>query len=121
MAWLTIATGVYMCLWEVVRNWGNWQPWPGWVIDYVAAAMLLAGAGWALRPPGRRSIGLMCGAWGFLVCLVYASFRGNLANIDSDNWGPIPQRPYTYLVGVYLACVIAGFLACLWSCRPRSP
>jgi len=29
---------------EAVRNWGNWQWWPFWVVDYVSAGLLVAGA-----------------------------------------------------------------------------
>ena len=53
--------------------------------------------------------------------LVTESFHGNLQHIDDANWGPIPQRPYTYLVGFYLVCVIIGFIVCLLACRPASP
>lgn len=117
LRWLTrvtIGVGAFMCVFEIARNWGNWQPWPWWVVDYFCAALLIAGGWWAGRPLPQRSIALMCAAWGFLLALVYGSFVGNLAHLDQPNYGPIPQRPYTMLVGFFLACVSVGFVWCVW-------
>lgn len=48
-AWLAMAFGLSLAVLEAVRNWGNWQWWPFWMVDYVAAGLLVAGGVLTLR------------------------------------------------------------------------
>ena len=67
LRWLaraTIGVGAFMCVFEIVRNWGNWQPWPGWVVDYFCAALLIQHANEDSEAPRRKAgdcRGLWCG------------------------------------------------------------
>jgi hypothetical protein len=59
-AYLALAFGVFLAIAETARNWGNWQWWPFWLVDYVAATLLVAGVGFGLalasgREPASRS------------------------------------------------------------------
>jgi len=42
-ALLAIAFGLFLAVAEAVRNWGDWQWWPFWLVDYIAATLLVAG------------------------------------------------------------------------------
>ena len=32
---LALAFGTFLAVGELVRNWGDWQWWPFWVVDYI--------------------------------------------------------------------------------------
>ncbi len=97
---------------EVVRNWGAWGPWPFWVVDYIAVALLLLAwqahrAGW----PQART--LRAGAWGFTCAMLYQSFFSHLMTIDQPDPGPVPHAPLTAIVGVLFGLAAVGFVASL--------
>lgn len=117
IARISIATGLGMFVFEVVRNWGDWQPWPAWVVDYICGSLLAVGGWLALRPLPRRSIGLMCGAWGFFLALLWGSFFGNLKNWAGKNNGPIPQKVYTIMIGGFLLYAAVMFFWCMATTR----
>ena len=52
-AYMALLYGVGLAGFETLVNWGQWQWWPFWLVDYVAAALLLFG--------------------GFKTCLLYTS------------------------------------------------
>ena len=62
---IAIGFGAFLAVAEIVRNWGDWEPWPWWVVDYIAVALLLyggragaAGPRAAHRRSARRRVGL---------------------------------------------------------------
>ena len=118
VARLAIVTGLLMFPFEVVRNWGNWQPWPGWVVDDICGSLLILGGWQALRVPPRRATNFLCSAWGFFLCLLWSSFFGNLEHWGGENFGPIPQNPYTIMIGGFFLYAIAMFIWCMAATRP---
>ena len=51
-AYMAAAFGTFLAIGETVRNWGNWQWWPFWLVDYIAARCLES----AISSPRRRVI-----------------------------------------------------------------
>ena len=85
---IAIGFGVFLAIAEVVRNWGDWQPWPWWVVDYIAVALLLFGGRAALPGRARRSAAPLCAGWGFTCAMFYMSFFGHLETLERKG-----QRP----------------------------
>ncbi len=118
IARLAVVTGLLMFPFEVIRNWGNWQPWPGWVIEYICGALLILGGWRALRALPRSVTNFLCAAWGFFLCLLWSSFFGNLEHWSGENFGPIPQKPYTVMIGGFFVYAIVMFIWCMAATRP---
>lgn len=77
-AWLAIVFGSMGAVLEVVRNWGDWQWWPFWVVDYVAAVLLVSGGLAVVR---RRSERFLAAGWGFGCAMFWMSFFGHYGDI----------------------------------------
>ena len=70
-AYLALAFGVFLFIGEVVRNWGDWQWWPFWVVDYIAASLLIFGGQRALK---TGTVRWLTGGWGFTAAMFWMSF-----------------------------------------------
>ena len=105
---VAIAFGVFLAIAEVVRNWGDWQPWPWWVVDYIAVALLLFGGRMALPGRSQRNAAPLCGAWGFACAMFYGSFFSHLETLQEKGTGPIDSLPLTATIGVLFAVTILG-------------
>lgn len=105
---IAIAFGGFLAIAEVVRNWGDWQPWPWWVVDYIAVALLLYGGRAALPGRPQRNATPLCGAWGFACAMFYGSFFSHLESLDEKGTGPIDSFPLTVTIGVLFAITILG-------------
>ncbi len=108
-AYMAIILGLVLAFLEAVRNWGNWQWWPYWVIDYIMAVLLISGGILVLL--GKKASGrvLAC-AWGVSFGAGYMSFWSHVENFHNPAHGNISQAPLTYLIGFGLICCIIGFL-----------
>ena len=42
-SYLALIYGLGLICFETLVNWGQWQWWPYWLVDYVAAALLILG------------------------------------------------------------------------------
>ena len=111
-AWLGLAFGAFLAVAELARNWGNWQWWPFWLVDFIAAGLLVAGAVATLRERPRGAT-LLAGAWGFTSAMFYMSFRSHVASFDEPAEGNLAQGPLTVVIGVMWALTIAGFVLSL--------
>ena len=105
---IAIAFGVFLAIAEVVRNWGDWQPWPWWVVDYIAVALLLYGGRAALPGRPQRNVTPLCGAWGFACAMFYGSFFSHLEALNEKGTGPIESHTLTLTIGVLFAITILG-------------
>ena len=105
---LAIGFGVFLAVAEVVRNWGDWQPWPWWVVDYIAVALLLYGGRAALPSRPQRSVTPLGGAWGFTCAMFYMSFFSHLETLHEKGTGPIESVPLTATIGALFAVTILG-------------
>ena len=113
-AYLAIAFGVFLAIAEAVRNWGNWQWWPYWLMDYIAAALLVAGGALVLRKAPRGSA-VLAGAWGFTTGIFYSSFWSHIDHFDQPADGNIAQTPLTIIIGILWVITIVGFALSLGS------
>jgi len=110
-AWLAVVFGLSLAVLEAVRNWGDWQWWPFWVVDYVAATLLVIGGVMALR---RGPTHWLAGGWGFACAMFWMSFFGHLegamkaaAAVDAR------EHQLTIIIGVMFGLTVLGFLAAL--------
>ncbi len=118
---LAIVFGVFLAVAEIARNLGNWQWWPFWLVDFIAAALLLGGAVLVLRKrPG--GIAVLCGAWGFTTAMFYMSFWSHIEHYSEAADGNLAQSPLTIIIGIMWVVTIVGFGLALLStrqCRQR--
>ncbi len=115
---LALAFGVFLALAEAARNWGNWQWWPFWLVDFIAAALLIAGSALVLRGVSRGPQ-VLCGAWGFTTAMFYMSFWSHIQHINEGAEGNLSQGPLTIIIGIMWVITVVGFLLTLFS--PRRP
>jgi hypothetical protein len=114
-AWLALAFGVFLGIAEALRNWGDWQPWPFWTVDFIAAGALVWGA---LRALGRGSSRLLSAAWGFTVGVFWMSFFSHAESLNTQAeatyaGGRIGEGGLTLIIGAMLVAAIAGLLMSL--------
>lgn len=109
-AWLAIAFGGSLAVLEVARNWGDWQWWPFWIVDYLAASFLLVGGSTFLRAQTTAWLGA---GWGFTCALFWTSFFNHLDNVRREVITESNEGPLTLIIGVMLGITIAGLTATL--------
>ena len=110
---LAIVFAVLLAVGEVVRNWGDWQWWPFWLVDYITAGLLFFGGRSALKARPERRVSPLVGAFGFSASLGYISFFGHLSDIGSGTNGPIPHIALTAIIGVLFALGLVSFFGLL--------
>jgi|CXWL01.1.fsa_nt_gi hypothetical protein len=109
--WLGITTGTVLAVAETLINWGNWQWWPLWLIDYVAATGMIAGGLMARR---GRAQGQMVLASGF--AFTFAMSWMVIAWIHENGFEPASERGlFLGLVGALLASSVLGLFLTLLS------
>ena len=110
-AWLAIAFGSALAVLEAVRNWGNWQWWPFWVVDYVAAALLVTGGVMAVRQVAGH---WLTAGWGFACSMFWMSFFSHYKGVLEQGVavGAREQR-LTLIIGIMFGMTILGFLTAL--------
>jgi uncharacterized membrane protein YadS len=115
---IAIGFGAFLAVAEIVRNWGDWEPWPWWVVDYIAVALLLYGGRLALPGRARRVVAPLGAGWGFTCAMFYMSFFSHLETLNEKGTGPIESHTLTAVIGVLFAITILGlFLAIAGSQR----
>ncbi len=116
-AQLALVFGLFLAIAEVARNWGDWQWWPFWLIDFIAAGLLVVGSVATLRHRPRGPV-LLAGAWGFTSAMFYMSFWSHIGSFDQPAEGNVSQGPLTIIIGVMWALTIVGLLLSLAS-KPK--
>lgn len=110
-AWLAIGFGALGAVLEIPRNWGHWEWWPFWVIDYVSAGLLIAGGILALR---GRTDSWLTGGWGFACAMFWMSFFGHYEGLmKAGAAGDAHERRLTLIIGVMFAVTIVGLISAL--------
>lgn len=107
-AHLALVFGAFLAAAETVRNWGAWQWWPFWLVDYLAAALLVSGAILTLRRSVRGPF-LLAGAWGFTTAMFYMSFWSHIEQLDQPAAGNVAQGPLTIIIEVLWVLALVGF------------
>ena len=116
---LALVFGAFLAVAELARNWGNWQWWPFWVVDFIAAGLLVAGGALLLRGHAR-GLQVLSGAWGFTSAMFYMSFWSHIEHFDQPADGNLAQGPLTVVIGVMWAITLLGFVLSLLAARRPS-
>lgn len=119
-ACLAIAFGIFLFVGEIARNWGDWQWWPFWVVDFIAAALLIFGGQRALNTGTLR---WLTSGWGFTAAMFWMSFFSHLENLRApriEHTGPIDEGRLTTIIGAMLAIALLGLLMALLGKRPTA-
>src|SRR5512145_370089 len=87
---LALVFGAFLAVAELARNWGAWQWWPFWLVDFIAAGLLILGAISALGRSPRGPV-LLAGAWGFTSAMFYMSFWSHIESFDQPATGNVSQ------------------------------
>lgn len=106
---LAIVTGVVLALVETWLNWGDWQWWPYFVVDYLAAALLLIGGYRTLRKMSG-GLRLLSGAWGFTAGMIWIAFFITIEQqaARSDFTDSVSPQSLVLLMGLLLVVSLAG-------------
>jgi len=96
---------VGLACFETLVNWGQWQWWPFWLIDYVAAALLFFG-GLAVLKQRAYGLKLLSVGWGFTIGMMWMSLAVNIAD------GTDPDRA-ARVAGLYVILIIFSMIISL--------
>jgi hypothetical protein len=108
-AYLAIFTGIALALAETWLNWGDWQPWPFFVVDYLAAALLVLGGLRTLRKQ-KGGLRLLAGGWGFTAGMAWMAFflTWQQAGAGSDFTDTVTPDALLALIGALLIASLVG-------------
>ena len=108
-ALLALIAGAGLAIAETWLNWGDWQPWPFFVVDYLAAAMLLLGGLRTLRKQ-KGGLRLLAGGWGFTAGMAWMAFFLTSAQngAGSDFTDTVPVSGLLVMMGALLLASLAG-------------
>jgi hypothetical protein len=109
-----LAFGVFLAVAETARNWGSWQWWPFWLVDFIAAGLLVTGGAMVVRR-ARGGGRVLCGAWGFTTAMFYGSFWSHVENAGRPADGNLEEGPLTVVIGIMWVVTIVGFALSLLS------
>ncbi len=120
-AWLALAFGTFLAVAEAVRNSGEVQWWPFWVVDYIAVGLLLWGAAAVLWRPSERGLPILTAGWGFACAMFYASFFSHIGDVYGDGSGvastnaqsAVDEPTLTVIIGVLFAVTVVGLVTSL--------
>lgn len=109
-ALMALVFGVLLAIGELIRNWGHWQPWPFWIVDFICAGALIWGG---LRTLNQGSSRMLSAAWGATVGVFWMSYFSHIQRLN-EGVGVVPgEGPVTAVIGVMLLAAIAGLLMSL--------
>ena len=114
-AWYSVLLAALHLTGELAYHFRFGQPLPGLIVDFVAVSLLWLGA-WLLLARGWHA-GVLCGAWGFELCLTYRSFFWRLAEMQEGTASEV-TRNTAYVLGALLVLVLVSFVYSIWLCRP---
>lgn len=104
---LAILVGSLLAGFETLVNWGQWQWWPLWLVDYVGAGLLLLG-GWLTLKCHASGDRLLCTGWAFNIGMAWMSMAGNVADgVDPARAGRVAGL-YVALIGLHILVSSVG-------------
>ena len=112
---LALGFGAVLAIAEIIRNWGDWQAWPFWIVDFIAAGALIWGG---LRTLSQGSSRLLSAAWGFTVGIFWMSFFSHTQALSEGTTqiyasGAVSEGVLTLIIGAMLVAAIAGLVMSL--------
>ena len=111
-ALMALVFGVLLGVGELARNWGHWQPWPFWMIDFITAGVLILGAVRSIRQGSSR---MLSAAWGLAVGVFWMSFFSHIEdwNTGAAGSGTRAEGWAMLVIGVMLLVAIGGLFLSL--------
>jgi hypothetical protein len=98
---------------ETVWHFRFGQFLPMLVVDYIAVSLLVYGGLKTIN--SQKSVGLLCGAWGFEFCLNYRSLFGRVDKLMAGVGHGNPAVDITaYVLAVLLIVSLAMFLVSIY-------
>ena len=127
-AWLALGFGTFLAVAEVIRNGGEVQWWPFWVVDYMAVALLQWGAISVLWTPNNRGVGILTAGWGFTAAMFYMSLFGHIDEIAktgvpvslSNIQSPTDEPMLTIIIATLFMVTLIGLATSLLADRYRT-
>ncbi|WP_309092005.1 hypothetical protein [Phenylobacterium sp.] len=117
-AWLAVVFGAALSVLEVLRNWPTWQWWPYWLVDYIAAALLVAGGILALRRRGEK---WLTAGWAFACAMLWASYFTKLEQaLEATATLSARDERLMNIIGAMFLITIVGLVLSLAG-RPKTP
>tara|TARA_E500000178_G_scaffold55107_1_gene51383 strand:+ start:202 stop:585 length:384 start_codon:yes stop_codon:yes gene_type:complete len=92
------------------------QTFAGYLPDLVAVALLIAGGYLTIRD--SNTVGFLCGAWGFALCLHYRSWAWRFDDVIDGTATEIVEITM-YVLGVTMPISIISFIITLVLCLPK--
>ena len=92
------------------------QTFAGYLPDLVAVALLIAGGYLTIRD--SNTVGVLCGAWGFALCLHYRSWAWRFDDVIDGTATEIVEITM-YVWGVTMPISIISFIITLVLCLPK--
>ncbi len=128
-AWLALGFGTFLAVAEVLRNSGEIQWWPFWVVDYIAVALLQAGAIAILWTPSDRGVPILTAAWGFTSAMFYMSLFGHLDELAktgvplslANATGATEEPVLTMIIAALFVVTLIGLATSLLAGLRNSP
>ena len=115
----SIFTIIIACVHFVLENLHTYlfgQPFVGLLPDYIAVALMLGGGFMVLKDPRAR--GILCGAWGFAVCLHYRSWAWRFEAV-LDGTATSVNETTMYVLALTMPISIICFTLSLLLCVPK--
>lgn len=109
-AFIALFFGLFLAIAEIVRNWGDWQPWPFWVVDFIAAGALIWGG---VRTLNQGSSRLLSAAWGVTVGIFWMSYFSHVQVLVEGVHVAEGEGRLTLIIGVMLLVAIIGLFMSL--------
>lgn len=120
-AWLALAFGTFLAIAELGRNWDYVQWWPFWVVDYIAAGLLVWGAAGMLWTPAKSRSLALAAAWGFTTSMFYMSLFSHLSAFYGDDAATarivnpgVEETRLTMIIGFMFLLTVVGLITSLW-------
>jgi len=113
-----LALGPGMIILTVLRNWHGWAPWPFWIDDLAAGALLMAAGAYAIKDKAHLRGRLLGAALGLATATLWASLFEGLAGIQTppEEWSAVPGVSFALTLLAFLAAVV-GLSASLPSAK----
>lgn len=109
-AYIALVFGLFLAIFEIVRNWGHWLPWPFWSASFIAAGALIWGG---LRTLNQGSSRMLSAAWGVAVGIFWMSYFTHVQVLVQSAGVQKGEGPMTLVMGLMLVVAIAGLLMSL--------
>ena len=126
-AWLALGFATFLAVAEVLRNSGEIQWWPFWVVDYIAVALLQWGAISVLWTPNDRGVGILTAGWGFAAAMFYMSLFNHIDEMSktgvpfslSNIQSATDEPALTLIIATLFVITLVGLTTSLLADRHR--